>query len=387
MKINQPRRSVKCYRGLFQRNLAIPLALYSASIIVAGSALLVPVVSLAQPDWATGRVSERLTPTPPKPTPSPTPTPPGKFADTWQITPSALTPEQIQMLSELTTLPENSTGILRARKELCTARIAPPPADTTVKAALSLTESDLSADILFERETAANEAPAAPIAISVEFIEESIFLKTSIPRFQSEAGGMLIAPDKVAARTLWLEGKNDASVLAFALPLRTCATRSVVLCPRSFQARSKLIRNGYHPVGIRYYVKTKTDGLFATAENEHGRIRASLLASPGVGVPEKWFDEVLDAPTPSATLKYQRLRSNSPAPEFARGPLPLRGSVESRLDFGKGSDVLRTISKRTTIEVTEFQLPENQRVVVHLANIALEGGSCYLVTKWSETTL
>jgi hypothetical protein len=337
--------------------------------------------------YAQSRWVEATPTTKPKATATAVPTP-GSFVTTGRIAPSSLAPEVRGALAALASLPENNPAITRTRKEVCTAKLSPPaPHTLTTKAALALTETDISTEILFEKSGVdAGEQPA-PFGVTIDFVDESIMVKSSVPRFPSEAAGVLKAPDKILARPLWIEGKNGASVLVFVLPLRQCATRAVALCPRSFQARSKLIFNGYTPTAARFFVSSKVDGLYATEPNETGTIRASLLTSESVPAPTPWFDEASNAVTPSATLKFQRLRTMPPLPEFFKAQVPLSGSIEARLELGREDRVLRTISKRTTIEVSEFTLPENQRVVVRLADTALEGGKCYLVAKWSETQL
>jgi hypothetical protein len=288
----------------------------------------------------------------------------------------------------LVTIPPKNQGIERARKQICPAIVNPPSVEAALsKAALALTETDMSVEVAFEKKDVDGASNASPFSMFVEFRDYDILLRSSQPRFASEAGGVLLMPEKVAGRAAWLEGKGDANVLVYVLPIAECGLRAVALCPRSYVPRVGLQQNRYTLIGARYYYSIKADGLFATDKQNPGRIRASVMGSSGVSLPEKWFDEQLSGVTPSATFKHIVQRTKGNQGSFSPITVPSVQSIEARLDLGRGEDLLRTISKRTSIEISEFQLPEKQKVEVHFAETPVEAGGCFLIAKWSETQL
>ncbi len=292
------------------------------------------------------------------------------------------------LLVSLVTIPPKNQGIERARKEICSAIVNPPSVEATLsKAALALTETDMSVEVAFEKKEFNDASNASPFSMFVEFRDHDILLRSSQPRFASEAGGVLLMPEKVAGRAAWLEGKGDANVLVYVPPIAECGLRAVALCPRSYVPRVGLQQNKYTLTGARYYYSMKADGLFATDKQNPGRIRASIMGSSGISLPEKWFDEQLSGITPSATFKHIVQRPKGNQGSFSPVTLPSVQSIEARLELGRGEDLLRTISKRTSIEVSGFQLPEKQKVEVHFADTPVEAGECFLVAKWSETQL
>jgi hypothetical protein len=252
---------------------------------------------------------------------------------------------------------------------------------------LALTESDMSVEVAFEKNEPDASAPGSPFSLFIDFREHDVLVRSSKPRFPSEAGGNLLMPDKTSGRALWMEGKGGTDTLVFVPPLAECGIRAVALCPRSYVPRAGLQRNGYALTGARYYYSTKADGLFATDKQNPGRVRAGTFASEGISVPERWFDEQLSGVTPSATFKHILSRPKGDPGPFSPIILPRTESVEARLELGRGDALLRTISKRTSIEISQFELPEQQKVVVHFTDTLVEAGSCFLAAKWSETQL
>lgn len=300
----------------------------------------------------------------------------------------ALPDQSRKLLMSLVTITPKHQGIERARKQICSALITPPSVEAALsKAALALTEADLSIEVAFEKKEVVSASNASPFSMFVEFRDYDILLRSSQPRFASEAGGILLMPEKATGRAAWLEGKRDANILVYVPPLAECGLRAVALCPRSYVPRVGLQQNNYTITGARYYYSMKADGLFATDKQSPGRIRASIMGSSGISLPEKWFDEQLAGVTPSATFKHIVQRPNGNQDSFSPVILPSVQSIESRLELGRGESVLRTISKRTSIEISEFQLPEKQKVEVHFADTPVEVGTCFLVAKWSETQL
>lgn len=320
--------------------------------------------------------------------PSQTPTPAATFPSSPRVEAQLLLDQRRNLLISLLTLPEKNQGIERARKQLCPEIVTPPSVEAALsKAALALTETDMSVEVAFENKEGDAASSATPFSMLIDFREYDILLRSSQPRFVSEAGGVLLRPEKVVGRTAWLEGKGGANILVYLPPVAECGLRAVALCPRSYVPRVGLQRNGYTLTGARYYYSMKADGLFATDKQNPGRIRASINASSGVSLPEQWFDEQLSGNTPSATFKHIVSRPKGAPGPFSSITVPAVESIGARLELGRGEELLRTINKRTSIEISEFQLPEKQKVEVHFADTPVEAGSCFLVAKWGETQL
>ncbi len=323
----------------------------------------------------------------------PTATPPGApppaaiFPSSPTIEAQPLPEQRRNLLLSMLTLPENDQGIERARKQLCSEIVTPPSAEAALsRVALAVTEADMSVEVAFEEKESTNSS-ASRFSIFAEFREYDILLRSSKARFASEVGGVLLLPEKVAGRTAWMEGKGDTSILVYVPALSECGLRAVALCPRSYVPRSGLQGNGYTLAGARYFYSTKADGLFAADTQNPGRIRASVMGSSGLTLPEKWFDEQLSGINPSATFKHIVSRPTVAPGSFLSLTLPSVASIEARLELGRADRMLRKISERTSIEISEFQLPEKQRVMVHFADTAVEAGGCFLIAKWSETQL
>lgn len=320
--------------------------------------------------------------------PSQTPTPVATFPSSSTVDARLVPDQRRDLIRSLVTIADKDQGVERARKQLCSESITPPSAEASLsKAALALTETDMSVEVAFEKPSNEGVSSAASFAMLIEFRDYNILLRSSQPRFASEAGGVLLMPEKVMGRAAWLEGKADTDLLVYVPPVAECGVRAIALCPRSYAPQVGLQRNGYTPTGARYFYSAKADGLFATDKQNPGRIRASVMGSRDVTIPEKWFDEQLSGVTPSATFKHIASRPKGAPGPFSSISLPSVEAIEARLELGRGERVLRTISKRTSIEISEFQLPEKQRVLVHYADTPVEAGACYLVTKWSETQL
>jgi hypothetical protein len=62
-------------------------------------------------------------------------------------------------------------------------------------------------------------------------------------------------------------------------------------------------------------------------------------------------------------------------------------AVEASLELGKGDDLLRTISARSTLEISQFELSDKKKVDIHFSETSVEPGTCFMVTRWGETQL
>lgn len=345
---------------------------YVYPLIILWSLALSPSIGFSQPQ----------TPTPPIRTSAAT------FSSSPAISARPFPDEQRELLVSLLTLPDRHQMIERARKKLCPAIVTLPPQDAKdIKTGLAVAETSMSVEVSFAREATPESAITTPFSLLIDFRDDDLFIRTSQPRFPSEAGGFALMPQKSRNSDLWIEGKHGSNILILLPPLAQCRTRAVAICPRSFVPRVGLQNNGYFVSGARYFYSVNADGLLIAPKENPGRIRASIRASSRIPLPNPWFEERLSEVNPSATLKHIITRSTDEAPQFDSLTLPSAEAVEASLELGRGDELLRTISNRSTIEISQFELPTSKKVEIHFAETPVEAGTCFMVTRWSETQL
>jgi len=258
------------------------------------------------------------------------------------------------------------------REKLCGSVIhRPDSSPTAVKAALTVAEADMNVDVLFEKGKGEGvDTPGQKFSFSIQMSETHVLLRSSSPRFATEASGLSIPFPSDHTRPIWLEGKEGTNMLVLLPTTKECGVRSVALCPRTYDGRGSLVRTRYEPVAARYFIKTKGDGLFSAPKGEPGKIMASVRGSAGVPRPEPWFKESTSPST--VTVTYKQI---TPA------------TVESRLDFGTSSTAQREVWSRSSIEISEMKLENWPPVHIRTADLKVESGPCYLVTKFAEKQL
>ena len=304
-----------------------------------------------------------------------------------EIAASALNDSQRALMTSLINLPSRDKEREKIKKLLCTESLV--RSDAALKAALTVVESQIKSEILFDNVASSGLATEGQkFSLLVDLGEDAVLLKSSHTRFASEAAGLSVTYPYDHTRPIWLEGKENTSVLILIPPIRDCSTRSIVVCPRIYSPRGELLKTRYAPVGARYFVNTKADGLFATVPKSAGKIRASIRTTKGLAVPAIWFKDNINATTPSVALKYTTPEgAEDPLPNFISSGLPILGAVESRLDFGTEEHAARTVWSRTTVEVSPFAIVDWPKVHVRNADLKVEPGECFMVTHWRERQL
>jgi hypothetical protein len=280
---------------------------------------------------------------------------------------------------------EDERNLIKTKAALCEEKVSEAPAqDSAVKAALAIVEGEIAAEVSFEKGEAGRETEADGFSVYFEFTRQSVLFRTSLARYPSDEAGAIAPFPSRGRRVVWIEGKKGSDLLFIIPELKDCAVQAIAVCPRTYVPRGTLATTKYVPSGARFFVSTKTDGLFGLGSSDKGRVQASLLASSNVPLPEKWFSTDT-ASTPAATFKFSNILAEQRSPHpFTPGKIPLLGAAESRLDFGTEQSSLRTIAHRASLEVTQFDLPAGDRTVVRGAQLNIEPGACFLVTRWVE---
>ena len=274
-----------------------------------------------------------------------------------------------------------------ARDKLCGSVIRrPDTSPNAVKAALTVAEADMNAEVLFEKRKGEGvDTPGQKFSFSIQMSETHVLLRSSSPRFATEASGLSIPFPSDHTRPIWLEGKEGTNMLVLLPTTKECGVRSVALCPRTYDGRGTLVRSKYEPVAARYFIQTKGDGLFSAPKSEPGKIMASVRGSAGVPVPAPWSKESTSQST--VTITYKHLTPPDSQPPFTPITLPWAATVESRLDFGTASAAQREVWSRSTIEISEMKVENWPPVHVRTADLKVESGPCYIVTQFGEKQL
>lgn len=262
-------------------------------------------------------------------------------------------------------------------------RPTPQPSDS--KVALALVESEV-VPILSLTKPSEKDQKTITTNYAIEFGVDVVTLRSSSPRYQSQAAGLQVAYPHDTTRPVWFEGKDAASVLFLVPPVRDCNIQFVVACPRIYSNSRTLDESNLTLIGVKYLVSAKADGLFKAPTGEAGKIQAAALASSAVKLPSKWSAESVSSDTPSATFKIQMPLDvlNSDAP-LTPASLPMRDAIEARLEFGTTSAVQRVVRSRATIELSNYSLERTQPVRVERSEVTLNQGSCIVISRRKES--
>ena len=314
-----------------------------------------------------------------------------QYPTTSEITPTPLDEESRRSLVTLLLPPKLGGGSealrekLKARQALCAARVSSSEqSNSSVKAALAITESDLAVEVEFSKGSGKRETEAPGFSIYAHFTKDDVLIRSSLPRFASDQAGLSAIFPGQTRRLAWVEGKKGSDLLFIIPETRDCAVQAIAVCPRIYVPHSTLGTSTYYPSGIRFAASGKGDGLFALGAGQKGKIQASMLATKGIQLPNPWF-ATDSSNTPAVNIKYNNIKNDSVVlPSFTKGELPLLGASETRLDLGTETESLRAISLRTNIEVTKFDYPTGDRTRVRGALLNIEEGACYLISRWQE---
>lgn len=261
----------------------------------------------------------------------------------------------------------------------------PTPQAHDVKVALALVESEVVPTLSFTKPAEGDKTPVT-INYSVEFGLDAVKLRSSSPRYPSQAAGLQVAYPHDTTRSVWFEGKDEASILFLIPPVRDCNIQFVVACPRTYSISRSLDESELSLAGVRYLVSAKADGLFKAPEGVVGKIFAAGLASSRIKLPSTWSAENVSTETPSTSFKIQMpLDVLSSEDSFTPASLPMVDAIEARLEFGSTSTVKRVIRSRATIELSNFMLERTQPIRIERSEATLNQGSCIVISRRKES--
>jgi hypothetical protein len=254
-----------------------------------------------------------------------------------------------------------------------------------VKLALALVESEIVPIISFGKEGAAHES-TPPVSYSIEFELDNVTLRSSNPRYDSQAHGLRIAYPYDSSSPVWFEAKGSGSVLFLVPPVKDCSVQFVIACPRAYSNARTLDDSKLTVTGVRYVVSVKADGLFQAPIGEEAKVMASTLATGRVELPSSWFSVNVSKDTPSASVKVQMpLDPLASIGKAASANVPFYDAVESHLEFGSTTSVKRTVRSRASVEVAPFTLETPQPVRIERSEVPLNPGSCFVISRRKET--
>lgn len=298
----------------------------------------------------------------------------------------ALSADLARPLSEFLSRPLKNQDRKALGSGFCKPLVTQPsPSTEPIKLALALVESDVVPILAFSKP--GSSEPAQPeVNYSVEFGLDFVTIRSSKPRYQSQAGGLRIAYPRDTTLPTWFEGKGDASILFLVPPVRDCNVQFVVACPRSYSNARSLDTSPLSLTGVKYLVSAKADGLFKATVGGEGKVLAAALASSRIKLPSKWFSDNVSAETPSTSLKIpmplDTLNSEGP---FTAAHLPIVDAIEAHLEFGTPSSMKRVVRSRATVELTEQPITQPQQIRVERSELTLNPGSCIVISRRKES--
>lgn len=305
-----------------------------------------------------------------------------------------LTPEQRVRLENLVTAPRDPKLRNKLTDQLCPPAVKRADvASDAVKPVLSVVENSGATEILFSRPSSEPQTGPTQFSYTVEFLANHVLLRHGNPRFASETAGVIAPYPADYTRGVWTEGKLGTDIFVLVPSTKDCAVQAVVLCPRVYQHPDKLVKSSFSPSAARLFYTAKADGLAASTPvnpqaPEAARVMASIQGNKNVTLPAQWSLIGNDIRNPAATIKHSSrgMELKSPPP-FIPVTLPHVITLQSRLDFGTQTAVLRTASKSTTVEISEFPVRDLGAIQVKHSLFSVEDGLCYLVAQSNATML
>jgi hypothetical protein len=311
---------------------------------------------------------------------------PKSFSLTQEIQGTELEEGRRTALRALMFDPLTDTQRQKTEKLVCAPMTTPvEQGNEQVKAALHVTDTTLSPEILFGKGAPGNEPESPDFSVSLKFEQDHLLARLSLPRFPSEAGGLQIPYPQQPTRTLWMEGKGASDMVVIVPAVQGCAVKAVILCPRTYISQGTLAPSQYTPNGIRYSYTTKIDGLYATGSEMNGTLRGSLRSTKGIPLPKVWYSEDIGKRTPSVSLKYSSATEKTQMP-FISGAPPILGGIEASLEFGQGETLIHRSFTRNHLEVREFPIEQTIMTSIENAQLQVQPGMCYLVTQWQTSS-
>jgi hypothetical protein len=227
---------------------------------------------------------------------------------------------------------------------------------------------------------------ATAVNYSIEFDPDHVILRSTNPRYQSQADGLRISYPHDTSTHVWFEAKGGGSILFIVPPVRDCSVQFVVACPRTYSNTRTLDDSKLTLTGVRYLFSSKADGLFQARGGEEAKLVASTLATNRIQLPSSWSSENVSKDTPSASVKIQKpLDPLASSGKISSVSVPFSDAVEAHLEFGTTSSVQRVVRSRSTVEVSPFTLEVPQPVRIERSEVPLNPGSCIVISRRKET--
>ena len=302
-----------------------------------------------------------------------------------RIEAESLDPERSKTLSEFSRLPVKKQNRSAFGTSFCKSIITQPsPSPTQVKLALALVETDITPILSFENATV-GEAKNPVIHYSIDFGLDAVTLRSSNPRYPSQANGLRIAYPRDTTQPVWFEAKDDASIVFLVPPVRDCNVQFVIACPRTYSNARVLEESKLTVSGVKYLVASKADGLFKAPTGAEGKLVAHACASSRIKLPSPSSSQNVSTDTPSASFKIQKpLNTLDLSTPYTSVSLPFTDAIEARLEFGTQDSLMRVVRSRATVEFTEIKLESPQPIRIERSDIPLSAGSCIVISERKE---
>jgi hypothetical protein len=328
-------------------------------------------------------------------TPKPSPAAP-YFANSPELTAALLPETRMQALTAIVQPNPQGQAMLQQRQNLCGSMdVQMQVAEAAPRVALAKAQSGIAAEIFFEQpHTDAENAAPASFSVYIQFKADAVLLRSSKPRYSNEQDGVIVPYARDIVRPLWSEGEKGSSIFAFIPPTGECAVEAVLLCPRTPASTGELAASNYSPVGWKLTSSAKSDAVYGPAAGTRGRLQASILGSPGVVLPDPWFQQRSGTVALSASRQTPTTDTDGEsvkAPRVGLRALPAVAAVESRMELGieLGSETSRQriVSSRSSLQLSELRFTQPYRAIIGSKSFQIEPGPCYLVAGWTEKLL
>jgi hypothetical protein len=303
-----------------------------------------------------------------------------------QIEGESLDPERSKTLSDFLRLPVKKQNRSAFGTSFCKSIITQPsPSPTQVKLALALVEADITPILQFESPTV-GDAKNPVIHYSIDFGLDAVTLRSSNPRYPSQANGLRIAYPRDTTQPIWFEAKDGASIVFLVPPVRDCNVQFVIACPRTYSNARVLEESKLTVSGVKYLVASKADGLFKAPTDAEGKLVAHACASSRIKLPSPSSSQNVSTDTPSASFKIQKpLDTLDLSIPYTPVSLPFIDAIEARLEFGTKDSLMRVVRSRATVEFTEIKLESPQPIRIERSDIPLSAGSCIVISERKES--
>ncbi len=243
--------------------------------------------------------------------------------------------------------------------------------------AVTVTKSDFAVELRFSYKGDPDKTHINSYSVHINFSPQQVFLRHSSPRFKSDATGFLVPFSRDAIQPIRLEGTLSSDMLAFVPPTRDCGVQGVVLCPRQYAHRDKLLLSPYEPTDFRALVNAKADGILSVEDHSAHKIMTSIQASKNIDLPPTWSHTKTGTTLIESSIELQ---GSTDAPFKPIHALPIQMAVQSQIDLGSIEEPLRSVSQTTTVEVSQFLIAERTDTRVGKSIVTIEGGECYLIS-------